>query len=90
MSAHDPPTKVADLDAAIQATRQVNVFSNDGHAASISVTADPALIDVHADGAEHWHAPDSKVIRLLGAAGASVAGDPDVFAGTNEQVGLNR
>jgi general stress protein 26 len=47
-----------------------------------------ALIKVHADSAEYWEGPSSKVVRLLGAARAAATGDPDKFPGTNETVEL--
>ncbi len=46
------------------------------------------LIKVHADSAEYWESPSSKVVKLLGAARAAVTGDPDKFPGTNETVDL--
>ena len=47
-----------------------------------------ALIKVHADTAEYWEAPSSKVVRLFGAARAAVTGDPGKFPSTNETVQL--
>jgi general stress protein 26 len=47
-----------------------------------------ALIKVHADSAEYWEGPTSKVVKLLGAARAAVSGDPDTFPGTNKTVDL--
>jgi general stress protein 26 len=47
-----------------------------------------ALIKVHADSAEYWEAPSSKVVRLIGAARAAATGDPDKFPSTNETVEL--
>jgi general stress protein 26 len=46
------------------------------------------LIKVHADTAEYWDAPSSKVLRLLGAARATVTRDPDKFPAENEEVTL--
>ncbi|MEV8376022.1 pyridoxamine 5'-phosphate oxidase family protein [Kribbella sp. NPDC056861] len=46
------------------------------------------LIKVHADTAEYWEAPSSKVVRLIGAARAAATGDPDKFPSTNETVEL--
>ena len=47
-----------------------------------------ALIKVHAESAEYWEGPSSKVARLLGAARAAVSGDPDTFPSTNHEVSL--
>jgi general stress protein 26 len=46
------------------------------------------LIKVHADTAEYWSGPSSKVVRLLGAARAAIARDPDKFPATNQTVQL--
>jgi len=46
------------------------------------------LIKVHADSAEYWSGPSSKVVRLLGAARAAIARDPDKFPAENEEVDL--
>lgn len=46
------------------------------------------LIKVHAESAEYWESPSSKVVRLLGMATAAVTGDKDKFPGTNETVEL--
>ncbi|UPK75322.1 pyridoxamine 5'-phosphate oxidase family protein [Nocardioidaceae bacterium SCSIO 66511] len=40
-----------------------------------------SLIKVHAESAEYWEGPNSKVVRLLGAARAAAAGDPTRFPG---------
>jgi general stress protein 26 len=47
-----------------------------------------ALIKLHADTAEYWEGPSSKVVRLLGAARAAITHDPDKFPATNETVDL--
>ncbi|TWD84510.1 general stress protein 26 [Kribbella amoyensis] len=47
------------------------------------------LVKVHADSAEYWSGPSSKVVRLLGAARAAVTRDPDKFPGENETVDLS-
>ena len=47
-----------------------------------------ALIKVHAETAEYWEGPSSKVVRLIGVARAAAAGDKDAFPGTNETVDL--
>ena len=47
-----------------------------------------ALIKVHAESAEYWEGPQSKVARLLGAARAAASGDPDKFPSTNREVSL--
>ena len=47
-----------------------------------------ALIKVHAESAEYWEGPKSKVARLLGAARAATSGDPDKFPSTNREVSL--
>jgi general stress protein 26 len=46
------------------------------------------LLKVHADTAEYWSAPSSKVVRLLGVARAAVTRDPDKFPAENETVEL--
>jgi general stress protein 26 len=46
------------------------------------------LIRVHAQSAEYWESPSSKVVRLLGMATAAVTGDPERFPSTNEAVEL--
>lgn len=46
------------------------------------------LIKVHAESAEYWEGPSSKVARLLGAARAAASGDPDKFPSRNEEVSL--
>jgi general stress protein 26 len=46
------------------------------------------LLRVHADTAEYWDGPSSKVVRLIGAARAAIAGDPDKFPASNETVEL--
>jgi general stress protein 26 len=46
------------------------------------------MISVHADSAEYWDSPSSKVRQLVGAVRAAVTGDPDKFPGTNETVEL--
>jgi general stress protein 26 len=46
------------------------------------------LIKVHADSAEYWDGPSSKVVRLLGMARAAITHDPDAFPGENETVTL--
>ncbi len=46
------------------------------------------LIKVHADSAEYWEGPSSKVVRLLGMARAAVSGDKDKFPGDNQTVEL--
>ncbi|GAB3830552.1 pyridoxamine 5'-phosphate oxidase family protein [Kribbella italica] len=46
------------------------------------------LIKIHAESAEYWDSPKSKVVQLIGAARAAVTGDPDKFPGTNEEVSL--
>lgn len=46
------------------------------------------LIKVHADTAEYWDGPSSKVVRLLGMARAAITHDPDAFPGENETVTL--
>jgi general stress protein 26 len=46
------------------------------------------LIKVHADSAEYWESPSSKVVRLLGMARAAVTHNPDAFPGENETVTL--
>ncbi|MEV6269380.1 pyridoxamine 5'-phosphate oxidase family protein [Kribbella sp. NPDC051936] len=51
-------------------------------------TAGLVLLKVHADAAEYWSGPSSKVVRLLGAARAAVTRDPDKFPGENETVDL--
>jgi hypothetical protein len=43
---------------------------------------------VHADTAEYWDGPSSKVVRLPGMAGAAITHDPDAFPGENETVTL--
>jgi general stress protein 26 len=48
-----------------------------------------ALIKVHAESAEYWDAPSSKVVRLIGAARAAITGDPDEFPTENEEVRLS-
>ncbi|MET9315449.1 pyridoxamine 5'-phosphate oxidase family protein [Kribbella sp. NPDC003505] len=52
-------------------------------------TAGLVLLKVHADTAEYWSGPSSKVVRLLGAARAAVTRDPDKFPGENETVDLS-
>jgi general stress protein 26 len=47
-----------------------------------------SLIKVHAESAEYWESPSSKVVRLVTAAAAAVTGDPGKFAGHNEEVDL--
>ena len=47
------------------------------------------LVKVHADTAEYWDAPSSKVVRLIGAARAAATGDPDKFPSDNETVRLD-
>ncbi|WP_432876981.1 pyridoxamine 5'-phosphate oxidase family protein [Kribbella sp. CA-245084] len=47
------------------------------------------LLKVHADTAEYWSGPSSKVVRLLGAARAAIARDPDEFPAENETVDLS-
>ena len=51
-------------------------------------TSGLCLIKVHADSAEYWESPSSKVVRLLGAARAAITRNPDKFPGTNEEVSL--
>jgi general stress protein 26 len=51
-------------------------------------TPNLALIKVHAETAEYWDAPSSKVARLFGAARAVVSRDPDKFPADNETVDL--
>lgn len=46
------------------------------------------LIKVHAETAEYWDGPSSKVARLLGMARAAATHDPDAFPGENETVTL--
>lgn len=46
------------------------------------------LIKVHAESAEYWEGPRSKVARLLGAARAAATKDPDKFPSTNKEVEL--
>jgi general stress protein 26 len=46
------------------------------------------LLKVHADSAEYWSSPSSKVLQLLGAVRAAVTGDPDKFPGDNEEIDL--
>ncbi|CAA9380210.1 pyridoxamine 5'-phosphate oxidase family protein [uncultured Nocardioides sp.] len=46
------------------------------------------LIKVHADSAEYWESPSSKVVRLVGMAAAAATGDSDKFPGKNETVNL--
>ncbi len=46
------------------------------------------LIKVHADSAEYWEGPGSKVVQLLGMARAAVSKDPDKFPGDNATVNL--
>jgi general stress protein 26 len=52
-------------------------------------TAGLVLLKVHADAAEYWSGPSSKVVRLLGAARAAVTRDPDKFPSENETVDLS-
>ncbi|MFI5693866.1 pyridoxamine 5'-phosphate oxidase family protein [Kribbella sp. NPDC051586] len=47
------------------------------------------LLKVHANTAEYWSGPSSKVVRLLGAARAAIARDPDKFPAENETVDLS-
>jgi general stress protein 26 len=47
------------------------------------------LLKVHADTAEYWSGPSSKVVRLLGAARAAITRDPDKFPAENETVDLS-
>jgi general stress protein 26 len=47
------------------------------------------LLKVHADTAEYWSGPSSKVVRLLGAARAAITRDPDKFPADNETVELS-
>ncbi|MET9272120.1 pyridoxamine 5'-phosphate oxidase family protein [Kribbella sp. NPDC003557] len=46
------------------------------------------LIKVHADTAEYWSSPSSKVVQLFGAVRAAVTRNPDKFPGENEIVAL--
>ncbi len=46
------------------------------------------LIKVHADTAEYWDSPSSKVVRLIGMARAAITHDPDSFPGENATVTL--
>lgn len=46
------------------------------------------LIKIHANSAEYWDGPSSKVVRLLGMARAAVTHNPDAFPGENETVTL--
>ncbi|GAB2604444.1 pyridoxamine 5'-phosphate oxidase family protein [Kribbella endophytica] len=46
------------------------------------------LLKVRAETAEYWDAPNSKVVKLLGAARAMVTKDPDKFPADNETVDL--
>jgi len=43
------------------------------------------LIKVHADSAEYWSGPSSKLIRLIGGIRAAVTRDPDKFPAENEE-----
>ncbi|MDQ3616120.1 MAG: pyridoxamine 5'-phosphate oxidase family protein [Actinomycetota bacterium] len=46
------------------------------------------LIKVHADSAEFWESPSSKMVRLFGAARAAATGDKEKFPNKNETVDL--
>jgi general stress protein 26 len=46
------------------------------------------LLKVHADSAEYWSGPSSKVVQLLGAVRAAVTRNPDNFPGDNQTVDL--
>lgn len=46
------------------------------------------LIKVHADTAEYWDGPSSKVVRLVGMVRAAVTHNPDAVPGENETVTL--
>ncbi len=46
------------------------------------------LLQVHAESAEYWESPSSKVRQLIGAARAAVTGDPEKFPGENRTVDL--
>lgn len=46
------------------------------------------LIKVHAESAEYWESPSSKVVRAIGMATAAVTGDKDKFPGDNRTVEL--
>lgn len=43
------------------------------------------LLKVHAEGAEYWDGPSSKVARMFGAVRAAVSGDPDKFPPTTKK-----
>jgi len=51
-------------------------------------TPELILIKVHADGAEYWSGPSSKLVRLIGGIRAAVTRDPDKFPAENEEVNL--
>lgn len=47
-----------------------------------------ALIKVHAESAEWWESPSSKVRQLIGAVRAAATGDPDKFPSNNQSTDL--
>jgi general stress protein 26 len=51
-------------------------------------TPELILIKVHADSAEYWSSPSSKLVRLIGGIRAAVTRDPDKFPAENEEVTL--
>ena len=51
-------------------------------------TPELILIKVHADSAEYWSSPSSKLVRLLGGIRAAVTKNPDKFPAENEEVTL--